>query len=73
MTYRVSYEVGLATRQGREEAKRTEYFCTEFEALRRARELFEGGDHHGIAVCGGDGRVLGGIRLQLKLGMQFID
>ena len=46
MTYRISYDDGLATgARGRERVQRTEYFHTEFEALRRARELIEDDDH----------------------------
>jgi len=52
---------------------RTEYFRTEFEALKRARQLIEDGDRHGIAVHDSSGSVLGGVRLQLKLGMQAAD
>jgi hypothetical protein len=69
MTYRISYDDGLA----REAAKRSEYYRTEFEAMRRARQLLEDGDHHGIALHDGSGSVLTGIRLELKLGMAVTD
>ncbi len=71
MSYRICYDDGLII--GRQTVRRTEYFRTEFEALKRARELLEEGDHHGIAVYDGAGAGLGGIRLELKLGMQPID
>lgn len=76
MTYRISYEDGLAAAagaRGHEGVTRTEYFRTEFEALRRARRLLEDGDHHAIAVHGGSGSVLTGILLQLKLGAVIAD
>jgi hypothetical protein len=72
MTYRISYDDGLLT-AGPEGGERTEYYRTEFEAMKRARQLIEEGDHHGIAVHGGMNEVLTGIRLELKLGMQVVD
>jgi hypothetical protein len=69
MTYRVSYDNGMV----REAVRRTEYYGTEFEALRRARQLLEKGDHHGIALHDGSGAVLTGIRLELRLGMAVTD
>jgi hypothetical protein len=69
MTYRVSYDDGMV----REAVRRTEYDPTESEALGRARQLLEGGDHHGIALYDAAGSVLTGIRLELKLGMAVID
>jgi hypothetical protein len=71
MTYRISYDDGLAAAsgaQGHEGVTRTEYFRTEHEALKRARELIEGGDHHAVSLCDNSGSVMAGIRLQLKLG-----
>ena len=53
--------------------QRTEYFRTEFEALRRARQLLENGDHHGIVVHDDAGSILTGILLQLKLGAAIAD
>jgi hypothetical protein len=46
--YRISYDHGFDER-----VERTEYFRTEYEALRRARQLLEGGDHHGVALHDG--------------------
>ena len=70
MTYRISYDDGLAATTGaggHEGVTRTEYFRTEYEALQRARQLLEDGDHHAVSLCDSSG-VLTGIRLQLKLG-----
>lgn len=71
MAYRISYEekTAIAASDWRmEDAPRTETFETEQEALKRARELLEAGDYDAVAVCDDSGEVLGGIRLQLKLG-----
>jgi hypothetical protein len=57
----------------RETIRRTEYYCTEFEARRRARQLLENGDHHANALHDGSGSVLTGIRLELRLGMAVTD
>jgi hypothetical protein len=73
MTYRVFYDHMLvlhAAGARREDASRVEYFLTEREALNRARELLDAGDHHGVAVCNGSGDVVGGVRLQLKVGFR---
>jgi hypothetical protein len=74
MTYRICYDNGLMTaaRDG-EAGHRTEYFGTEFEALRRARQLLEDGDHHGIVMHDDAGSMLTGILLQLKLGAVIAD
>jgi ribonuclease HI len=64
MTYRISYDDGWAS----DAIRRTEYYRTEFEALGRARELLEDGDHHGIAIHSDSDSVLMGIRLELKWG-----
>ena len=72
MTYRISYDDGLVT-AGREGVKRTEYYPTEFEAMKRARQLLEDGDHYGIAVHDNTGGVVTGIRLELKLGVTVTD
>ena len=72
MTYRISYDEGLFT-VGPAGVTRTEYYRTEFEAMKRARQLLEEGDHHGIAVHDSVSEVLTGIRLELKLGMQVAD
>ena len=71
MTYRISYDDGTANsgQQTCEKAARTEEFPTEREALRRARELLDDGDHHTVSVDDRSGNVLCGVRLQLKLGI----
>ena len=73
MTYRISYVDGWAevVDAPQEEATRTEYFGTEYEALHRARELVDSGVHHGVSMCDADsgGDALAGMRLQLKLGV----
>ena len=71
MTYRISYDesVTIATdRRQTEDVVRTEYYSTEHEALHRARELLEESERHGVLVSDASGNVLGGFRLQLKLG-----
>jgi len=71
MTYRISYDEGLAAAADAaylEVMTRTEYFRTEYEALNRARQLLEDGDHHAVSLCDNSGSVLAGIRLQLRLG-----
>jgi hypothetical protein len=74
MTYRVSYyDASAALGRNPEAARRVEHFNGEFEALRRARQLLEDGDCHGIAVHDDQGGILAGIRLQLKLGVQPVD
>jgi hypothetical protein len=76
MMYRISYHDGLAAAADAaylEVVTRTEYFRTESEALNRARQLLEDGDHHGIALHDGSGSVLTGIRLELRLGMAVTD
>lgn len=73
MTYRVFYDHMLALHTAgvrREDASRVESFLTEREALNRARQLLDEGDHHGVAVCDGSGDVIAGVRLQLKLGFR---
>lgn len=69
MTYRIIYgETAdiLVTPEPR--VASTEEFSTEHQALRRARELLETGEHHRVAVDDGTGNVLHGVCLQLKLG-----
>jgi hypothetical protein len=76
MTYRISYDDGLAATTGaggHEGVTRTEYFRTEYEALQRARQLIEDGDHHAVSLCDSSGSVLAGIRLQLMLGAAVAD
>lgn len=72
MTYRVCYgDPASVTRRCAylDERVRSERFSTEYEALRRARELIE--EEVGIAVAVHDdtGNQLCGLRLQLKLGL----
>jgi hypothetical protein len=60
MTYRISYDDGLAATTGaggHEGVTRTEYFRTEYEALQRARQLLEDGDHHAVSLWGEDTKV----------------
>ena len=76
MTYRISYDnstIAVAGARGAEGVTRTEYFRTEFDALKRARRLVEAGDHHAVAVHDGFGNVLTGILLRLKLGAVIAD
>jgi hypothetical protein len=76
MTYRISYDDGLAVAigpQGGEGVKRTEYFHSELAALNRARQLIEDGEHHAVAVHDSSGSVLTGILLQLKLSAAIVD
>jgi hypothetical protein len=76
MTYRISYDDGLAAMagaHGHEGVTRTEYFRTENEARQRARQLLKDGDHHAVSLCDSSGSVLAGIRLQLKLGASVAD
>lgn len=76
MTYRISYEDDPAAQTGAEGyggVTRSEYFRTEHEALKRARDLIDNGDHYAVAVHDGTGRVLTGILLQLKLGAAIVD
>jgi hypothetical protein len=76
MTYRISYDEGFAAMAGprdHERVKRTEYFRTEYEALQRARQLLDDGDHDAVTLCDSSGSVLAGILLQLKLGASIAD
>jgi len=71
MTYRISYSDGsTGAIIGRREAETSlvEEYRTEPEALRRARELLEAGEHDAIAVRDSSGNVLYGVCLQLRLG-----
>ncbi len=71
MSYRIIYNetaVVRAEAEPRRGAVWTEEFPTEHQALGRARELLETGEHHGVAMCDRRGHELSGIRLQLKLG-----
>ena len=76
MTYRISYDDGLAAMvgaRGDERVTRMEYFGTEDEALQRARQLLEEEDHHAVCLYDGTGNALAGIRLQLRLGVSIAD
>jgi hypothetical protein len=69
MPFRISYEDKLAVRYRKAaDAPQIETFETEREALSRARELIDEGDCREVAVLDESGEVIGGIRLQLKLG-----
>jgi hypothetical protein len=71
MSYRISYYDTMppSLRKWRQQDSAcTETFETEHEALNRARELLDDGEVHAVAVADDSGTVLGGIRLQLKLG-----
>jgi hypothetical protein len=71
MSYRIIYDempparIDAGWRRG---TMWTEEFSTEHQALGRARELFETGEHHCIAVHDHGGNELCGVRLQWKLG-----
>lgn len=71
MTYRIIYGETpmpqVPARWHREPAA-TEEFATEDQALGRARELIETGEHYGVTLDDGTGNVLYGVRLQLRLG-----
>jgi hypothetical protein len=72
MTYRIWYDDGvpISVKKWRnEDIARTETYETERAALKRARELLDDGDHHAVVLCDDCGNTLGGIRLQLKLGI----
>jgi hypothetical protein len=63
MTYRIIYSEARAM-----PAPSTEEYRSEHQALDRARELLEAGEHHAVLVDDGSGNVLHGVRLQLKIG-----
>lgn len=76
MNYRISYYdmTLLSLKKWRNQDEEcTETFVTEHEALRRARELIEEGEVHGIVLTDNSGTALGGIRLQLKLGFTPVE
>ena len=71
MSYRISYDdtMPLSIKKWRnQERAYTETFETEQEALNRARELLDDSDVRAVSVADDQGTVIGGIRLQLKLG-----
>ena len=65
MTYRIIYGASGGPTPVR---VRTEEYPNEHQALGRARELLETGEHHGVAVDDGAGNRLHGVCLQFKLG-----
>jgi hypothetical protein len=65
MTYRITYGAPGVPAPSR---TRTEEYPNEHQALGRARELLETGDHHGVAIDDGAGNRLHGVRLQFRLG-----
>ena len=76
MNYRISYydTTLLALKRWRnQDGECTETFATEHEALRRARELIEAGEVHGVVLTDNSGTALGGVRLQLKLGFTSVE
>ena len=71
MSYRVIYQETAAPRAKAEWRQRTvwtEEFSSEHQALGRARELIETGEHHGVAMRDQGGNELSGVRLQWRLG-----
>jgi hypothetical protein len=44
-----------------------------YEALNKARQLLDDGDHYAVSLCDSSGRVVAGILLQLKLGASSAD
>jgi hypothetical protein len=76
MNYRISYydTTLLSLKKWRnQDGECTETFATEHEALRRARELIDGGEVHRIVLTDNSGTALGGIRLQLRLGFSAVE
>lgn len=71
MTYRIIYNevrASHASAERRQATASTEEFQTEHQALGRARELLEGGEHHSVAMHDHSGKELYGVRLQWRLG-----
>lgn len=72
MSYQVFYGDGVALagcdRHADETSVHSEQFGTEYEALRRARELLDGDAGTIVAVRDPTGNLLSGVRLQLRLG-----
>lgn len=70
MSYRIIYNEIPVPRAADAPQRReaTEEFSTEHQALGRARELLETGEHHGVAVRDHSGNELCGVRLQWRLG-----
>jgi hypothetical protein len=70
MSYRIIYNetTSRAQTEWRQGAVWTEEFATEHQALGRARELLETGQHQGVALHDHTGNELFGVRLQWRLG-----
>jgi hypothetical protein len=71
MSYRVIYNEASLLRPStgqRRGSTSSEEFPTEYQALGRARELLETGEHHGVAMHDHTGNELSGVRLQWRLG-----
>jgi len=69
MSYRVVYGDALVQAVGEaDESLLSERFSTEHEALNRAREILGEDVRRSVAICDASGNVLGGVRLQLRLG-----
>lgn len=70
MSYRIIYNEIPAPRAAVTPQERvwTEEFQTEHQALGRARELLETGEHHAVAIRDHSGNELCGVRLQWRLG-----
>ena len=70
MSYRICYDrrPAASIEAAQRQAAESEEYHTEHEALRRARDLLDNGEHHAVLVSDGDGNTLAGVRLQLRLG-----
>ena len=68
MTYRITYHSSVGTREAAPRRPATEEYHTEHEAMRRARDLIDTGEHHAVLVSDSAGNTLAGVRLQLRLG-----
>lgn len=65
MVYRIIYAENVP---GHGTPAWSEEFAHEHQALGRARELIEAGEHHNVALDDGSGNMLCGVRLQWRLG-----
>jgi hypothetical protein len=71
MSYRVFHGDALAMSsrdRNLDDRVQVERFSTEHEAMSRARQLLDEDETTAVAVCDATGNLLGGVRLQLKLG-----
>ena len=71
MSYRIIYKetpLPRAKTGWRQGTEWTEEFSSEHQALGRARELLEAGEHHAVSVHDHGGNELSGVRLQWRLG-----